>query len=423
MDELERQRTRQPVRNGQVVEHCEASPVKRKASNALCFYLPRRFRRWYVLAPAYLVVCVCLFVATVLVAASFIHSEQFFRTDAMAPDARMQLARVAEVIWRADRTGQLDIYSGYSTFAGTHAEWNPIFYMFASMSLVEILETFPEYEDEAAGLLTSCARGVVRMPPDVSSNRIASYLAAHDYTTSPITAGYVGVVLGLRKTIIQDTLFDAALVPAAESLAAHLSSSCEHCTAEWTSDQATQLYAVWLYDQSFARDHSALFKRWLDVMKKRFVEDRTGLLCSFISVNPDAKLSEPRGTSIAWAAIFLADVMPEFAREQYAALCQYRECRFFNLAATSEYARGNVFQAGDLDSGPLVLGISPAATGFTLCAHKLYGSPAAFSRTFRVLELLGAPKEVNHRKYYRRGNAMGDAVLLYAKVAQPRPPH
>jgi len=60
---------------------------------------------------------------------------------------------------------------------------------------------------------------------------------------------------------------------------------------------------------------------------------------------------------------------------------------------------------------------------FTLCAHKLHGEPCSFSRTYRIIELLDSPRESGDRKYYYRGNAMGDAIVLYAKVAQPRHRH
>jgi hypothetical protein len=393
-----------------------------RVSNILSFYLPKRFRRWYVLVPAWLFAGVCLFVAVVLIAASFIRSDAFFQKGPLARDARMQLAHLAEVIRNADRTGQLDIYDGYSAFSGRHVEWNAIFYTFAGMALVEIHDAFPEYRNAAADLLTLCARGVTRIPPDVTNDRVASYLESHDYTGSPIAAAYVGAVLALRKKIVPDTLFDTALVPVAESLAAHLDSSCTHCTSEWTSDHATQLYAIWLYDQTFGKDHSALFHRWQDVMRRRFLEDRTHLLYSLVSVGPDDFLSAPLATSLAWTAVFLADVMPEFARKQYAAMCQYRQCRFFNLSATAEYSRRKVFEIGDVDSGPLFLGISPAATGFTLCAHKLYDAPSSFARAYRIIELLGSPRTSGDRKYYYRGNAMGDAILLYAKVAQAKRP-
>jgi hypothetical protein len=397
--------------------------MRRTITGLLCFWLPKRFRRCCVLGPIYLVLCICLIVALVLLATSLINSDEFFQPGPLAKSADMQFAHLADVIRKADETGRLDIYSGYNASAGKHIEWDPIFYMFASMALGEIHRSHPERRDEVGALLGLCARGVVRVPHDVPNDQIPSFLAARDYSTMPTKAGYVGVVLGLRKTITHDSLFDAALVPIAESLAMHINTACGRCSSEWTSDHATQLYAIWLYDQAFGKDHSALFDHWLNVMKSRFLEDGTRLLHSHISVNPDENLCEPRATSVAWTAIFLADVMPDFAREQYGALCKHRQRRFFTLAATREYPHEDLLQLGDRDPGPLGFGVDLGATGFTLCTHKLFGSPAAFGRTYRVMELLGSPEKNGGKKCHRRGNAMVDAVMLYAEVAEPRSPH
>ena len=68
----------------------------------------------------------------------------------------------------------------------------------------------------------------------------------------------------------------------------------------------------------------------------------------------------------------------------------------------------------------MFLGISPSATGFGLCAHRLYGSRSEYARGYRVFELFGQPRTDDSGKYYRLGNAMGDAILLYSKIARVR---
>jgi hypothetical protein len=243
--------------------------MRQRVSNFLCLYLPTRLRRWYVLGPAYLLIGFIFFVATILVGACFIRCDGFFKAGPLPRDARMQFNHVGDVIRKANQTGRLDIYEGYSSFSGVHAEWIPIFYTFSSMALSEIHRAYPVHREEVTSLLTMCARGALWVPSDVPDEGIPSFLEGRQSTESPLMAGYMGVVLGLRKAVVKDTLFDAA-------------------------------------------------------------------------------------------------------------------------------------------------------TGFTLCTHKLYGSPASFTRIYRLLELLGAPRESGDRKSYLRGNAMGDAILLYAKVAQPR---
>src|SRR5207247_1320388 len=151
-----------------------------------------------------------------------------------------------------------------------------------------------------------------------------------------IQAGYVGIVLSIRKMVVNDSLFDIPLKKNAAALSQHLERDLVQSGAVWTSDQATQLYALWMFDRVTGENHEPLFQKWLNVMKERFIERETGLLISQIGVNPDKVISPPRATSIAWTVIFLSDVMPEFAREQYMGLCRHREQRLMNLAATRE---------------------------------------------------------------------------------------
>ena len=89
--------------------------------NTLCLYLPTRLRRWYIFMPAYLFIGLCIPIATILVGACFIRCDEFFLVGPLPSDAHMQLAHVGDVIRKANQTGRLDIYEGYSSFSGWHA--------------------------------------------------------------------------------------------------------------------------------------------------------------------------------------------------------------------------------------------------------------------------------------------------------------
>ena len=43
-----------------------------------------------------------------------------------------------------------------------------------------------------------------------------------------------------------------------------------------------------------------------------------------------------------------------------------------------------------------------------------------YTRTYRTFELFGLPKIDESKKYYRMGNGMGDAILLYSKMVQTK---
>jgi hypothetical protein len=66
---------------------------------------------------------------------------------------------------------------------------------------------------------------------------------------------------------------------------------------------------------------------------------------------------------------------------------------------------------GDVDSGPLVMGVSPAATGFALGDATLRGRPER-SGLLRTAELAG----VSVRGHYLLAPLVGDSIMLAART-------
>jgi len=387
-----------------------------RIANIIGFYLPAKFQRWFIYLPIDLTACAAILVAVLCLKASFIHGDPFFQVGVLTQDADLQLRHLHSVLQKSASTGHLNIMEGYSQLCGYSSEWDACFYAFYCMTLRELAKISPERIENIRLDMNLCARGILRVPPTVSDSELGSYFAKRSYGKSVIHGGYVGIVLGTRKLVVKDTLFDIAMMKNAEELAIYLLQCLDHADEFWSSDHATQLYAVWLYDQATGKGHERLFRCWGNVMKKRFLEKKTGLLYSEMGVNPDKILSEPRGSSIGWTALFLVDVLPEFARDLYDKLCAYRERRFFNFEGTAEFTSRSLFQFGDTDSGPLIFGISPSATGEAFCCHKLFGDKARFTRILRVFEVFGDSYRDKDRMFYRHANALGDVILLYAKI-------
>lgn len=393
---------------------------RRRLGDLAGFYLPRAWRRWWLYLPLDALLVVVASSLGLALYACHVSGEPYF-APTPPPDVEAQLAHLGDVLDRGARSGQADIVSGYSTLCGYSTEWRPIFYMFHAMALAERAAADPAFRPEAARQLTLCARLVLRVPPDVTEPAaLRAWLEARDHDSAPIQTGYEGVVVGLRRQVTGDDLFDPAIAATSAALAAWIERCVDGAEPEsfWTSDQAVQLHAIWLADRALGADRSALLARWEAAMRARFL-DPDGLLCSEVATHPDRVVTTPCGSSLAWTAVFLVDALPAFAREQYDAFCRHRERRLLSLGAAKEHASS--WELGDTNSGPLVLGFSPSATGFALCAHKLYGDRGRFTRALRVFEVLGQPRddEQGRRRYYL-GNAMGDAILLYGKVARPR---
>lgn len=400
----------------------EPSPLEASPSpllgRILGGYLPRRWRRWYLYLPLDALIATLLLGAALCTRAAFVSGDAYFEPQ-LTEDSRAQFKHLGVVIRRGAAGERLGLTDGYSTLCGYSNEWRQIFCMFYAMALRERARLDPNSRANCLEQLDLCARVVLRVPPEVGASTLDAFLAERQTGKNAIQLGYEGVVLGARRLVAQDTTYDGTQRKIAEQLVELIRESHAPGAKErfWTSDQAAQLYAVWLSDQAHGTDHGAFFRAWQETVESRFF-DADSLLCSEVETGPDQVLTPPAGSSIAWSILLLVDVLPEFARQQYSLLCEKRQQRVFSFEATYEF--DDPFTLGDTNSGPLVFGLGPAATGFALSAHKLYGERDRFARSLRVFEILGGPDDSAGGRFYYLGNAMGDAILLYGKTVGTR---
>lgn len=360
-----------------------------------------------------------LLVVIVCIRAAFLPTDQLYADSVLSEEVELQLSRMQHMVQQSMLADRLDIYTDYSEICGEGIEWDYGFYTFYALCLEALVERAPERAAYAAQQIDLCTRLMMRLPIGATESEVEQLLQGPEPYAASLVSGYQCLVLGIRRELINDTLYDATIRGMADALANEIRNQLKHSSGIYTSDQSTQLHAIWRADQSLGTDHSETFRLWMSTMQSRFIEPETGLLYSMVSIGPDRFDSEPRSTSIAWSIIFLANIFPDFAEQQYKALKQHRVRRFVNLAAFAEYPKFNLLEFGDMDSGPILLGISPSATGFGLCAHRLYGSKEDYIRSYRIFELFGLPQTDETGKYYRMGNGMGDAILLYSKLALP----
>jgi hypothetical protein len=100
------------------------------------------------------------------------------------------------------------------------------------------------------------------------------------------------------------------------------------------------------------------------------------------------------------------------------ALASSGERTLFGFGAIREYALG--FRGhGDVDAGPIVLGVSVGATGFALGSAAAQRDRQLFRELYRTLELFGVPVERDGHRTFAVGGALGNALLLAMLSARP----
>lgn len=359
-----------------------------------------------------------LLAGAILIVAAFIKAPNWNTNPAELPEVKAQFKWLEHVVARSCEQEKLDIYTGYYDICGQGLEWDYGFYVFYAMCLDALVQQDPTQLAYAQAQIDACARLMMGFDQDASPQSIADSWSASDAFTASLVTGYQCIVLSIRKALWQDTLYDPAIRGISQALDTEIARQLDGCHGVWSSDQTTHLYAIWRADAVLGTNHQATRERWLKTMQTEFIEAETGLLYSQVSTRPKRIDSPPRATSVAWTIIFLDEIFPEFAAQQYALLEAHRSRRVLSLAAFKEFPGLGVFRLGDLDSGPLILGFSPSATGFSLVAQGRYGTHADYQRSYRIFEMFGRPQSDETGKHYRMGNAMGDAILLYSKIAR-----
>nr|BFE61705.1 hypothetical protein GCM10020063_062310 [Dactylosporangium thailandense] len=167
-------------------------------------------------------------------------------------------------------------------------------------------------------------------------------------------------------------------------------------------------------------DHAGTVRAWVDKARQR-LDPATGLLPHVTDPGTGEPLQGARGSSQSVILRFLADVDPGFAREQYLRFRDLFVDSPLHLGpAVREYPKGTD-GPGDVDSGPLPLGISFSATVVSIGAARVNGDGALADALAAYGELAGVPITTWHTKRYALGVLpIGDAFLVWANTAPDR---
>jgi hypothetical protein len=178
----------------------------------------------------------------------------------------------------------------------------------------------------------------------------------------------------------------------------------------YVMDNVAALASLALYDRLYPERAGDLPVRWAAYARVHLLDPDTGLLV-FAVDGSGRPIQGGRGSGATWAVFFLSYVDADFAREQFALVKQrlvHREL----LVATGVRERPGGGGLGDVDSGPLVLGLNPSATGFAMAGATLTGDAELLDQLLFTAELAGFSWEWNGQRHYLLAPLVGEAILL-----------
>jgi hypothetical protein len=187
----------------------------------------------------------------------------------------------------------------------------------------------------------------------------------------------------------------------------------------WMFCNAVAVAAMRMADVLDGTDHSGFIRKWLDEVKARLVDRRTGLPVS--SFRQDGTPIEgPEGSSLWMVIHCLKLVDAEFAGELYQRAKLELRGKFLGFGFAREWPR-NWQGETDIDSGPVIpiLDASVASSGLAILGAASFEDDEFLSELLTSLQFAGFPIEGKESLHFDAGSSLGDAVLLYGLAQGP----
>jgi hypothetical protein len=308
-------------------------------------------------------------------------------------------------------------------FAG---EWALVTHQMTALGLAQIVLTHPEWKSTYAPTMrTAALRSFLPEMRDFGTRAwhgedALSSLAGdngHAYLAYPALAvGMARLVdpLGFHADVVR--AHDALIAAYERRLLASPTGLIETYPGEsYPTDVAAVAAAIAVHGRVTGLDHSRVLAHWVQKVRAVQIDAASGFVHQRMAVDGTPR-DVPRGSGTGLAAWYAGFVDRSLAVELTGALLSH-ERTFFGFGAIAEF--GEQVGHGDIDSGPVVLGVSVAATGFSLAPFKAFGHRDAFTRLYRTTALFGLPARRGEALCFRTGGPIGNALLLAMLTSGP----
>jgi hypothetical protein len=190
----------------------------------------------------------------------------------------------------------------------------------------------------------------------------------------------------------------------------------------WPVDTVVAMAALRAADEATGTDHRRLVERWRTTALEHADPD-LGLLPHQVDPDTGVAVEAPRGSSQSIIQHFWPALDPRGAAAVYRRFRTVFVTRELGLVGVREYPAG-VEGRGDVDSGPLVRGLSASASAVTIAGARTAGDVGLGRTLAREAELVGQPVTWRGERRYLGGVLpVADAFLAWAlsTPAAPEP--
>lgn len=233
--------------------------------------------------------------------------------------------------------------------------------------------------------------------------------------------GHLNFMLGAYRLIGGDSKYDERHHEITKSLIRKLNKASfpylETYPGEiYTADNMVVYASISLYDKIYKTDHENLIEKWKKYTVNHLLDNSTRLIVTTIDYEGKGN-NKSRGSWAGWNSFYLPFIDTAFAREQYEKVKKnFITTSLFGMIGCKEYGDG-VSSSGDIDSGPVIFGISTSGTGFIIAGAKHYKDTVTYNGLLLTAEVVGSSVSWNNRRHYLFSPVVGDAIVLAMKTA------
>jgi hypothetical protein len=341
----------------------------------------------------------------------------------LKPNAEAPVALARSVAQHLERVPTADDFStGAALF---NAEWAYGSHVMGVLGLSQVMQQRPETR---AALLPAVRAGCARLV-DPASRRFGTAAwggdgFAPDADGDHAYLGYAALALSVARTVDPSPPWSSqhdALVArlSARVLAAPAAMIETYPGEAYPVDVAAIIGAAAVLARQRGAPPPPVIDHYVRAVRERYV-DEAGYLIQAVDAEQGRALDRGRASGTALAAYFIGFADASLQADLYRAL-NANTGTFLGFAGAREYAPGQG-GSGDIDSGPVLLGIGVSATGFMLASARAQGDHERFVGLGRTAMLFGMPADNHGHLRFASGGPLGDAILLAMLTAVPPAP-
>ena len=341
----------------------------------------------------------------------------------IAEDSSHPLALARRVArWVQSDLDTKNFATGSTLFDG---EWLFGTHQMAALGLIQTIQSHPDAASELRPIVDLCIDRMIS--PELRA------FDSHSWSEDPMDGlegnkhhaayyGYLNFVLGRYRVLAPDNRFSALNDAITRGLIRRIEGSRTSLLETYPGevypvDNASVAGSIGLTYLGTGAPRPPVLDRWLKMFREQDVEASSGLVHQSVSALDGRPLEPGRGSGTALSVYFLADLDPALAGDLYQSILSSLRETVLGFGAIREYRRG-VEGRGDIDSGPLILGYSISATGFSIGASRLMGDDETFEDLFATYRLFGIPHMMNGELSHITGGPIGDSIMFAMLTAR-----